>query len=652
MHRPARRTAGPAGRPPTPSLPMAHPLPRPGGCLAVSLAALTCACSGGSDMVAPPGTLSHDSSLVFVDRLVETGTQAVTFGRAVAVSDLDQDGRLDIVAAHAGMPNSWFRQKPDGTFEDAAAAWGIEPDDKMHWGLITADLDNDGDEDVYVASGGFMAFDANQVLRNDIATTGMLTDVSAASGQGDWNGRNFSATALDHDNDGLLDIFLTDGGSATPNAFLHNEGNLSFVQIAPLLGITQGGAFLCSSSGDFDSDGWMDIATSDYYYGPVLYQNLGDGRFRDIADLVGLTSINDNFGLVLEDFNNDGWLDLFLPKYDKPGTNYSSRLYLNDQVSSFQDVTAQIGFPMTTTMGHTTGDLDADGTPDVLIGTGNPDFADVDYLFLVREDGTGGVSGEDASVASGFQAPGETRCHGHGLGDFDGDGDIDVYVNNGGISNDPATIEENAFLFNEGNDNRWAGFTLEGITSNRSAIGAHIWATTDTGREVHRYKRAGHGFGNTHSPIQHVGIGTDDFITTLRVKWPSGLIQEVTAPAMGEVTALVETGLILTLEPGSPGAPDACEVLAVGPAGHEIDLVLGRRGPERGVADHTVSGRDRLAAPGGRVDRARLGPDGKARFVVDLPEGWRELDLGLQAWIRPHGADGGGTLSNRIDLVD
>ena len=112
------------------------------------------------------------AQITFVDRAPLTNTDDRSFGRGAAMIDVDGDGLLDLIAANDNMPNFFFRQQPDHTFEDATAAWGIAFDDRQHWGVLVTDFDNDGDPDVYFINGGFPG-QPNQLLRNDISTSPM-----------------------------------------------------------------------------------------------------------------------------------------------------------------------------------------------------------------------------------------------------------------------------------------------------------------------------------------------------------------------------------------------------------------------------------------------------------------------------------------------
>ncbi len=490
-------------------------------------------------LVTAPASLCAQLSLA--DRAAQTGTLEPSFGRGSAMIDVDGDGLLDIITGNASMPNGFFRQRPDHTFEDASVPWGIAFDDRATWGVLVTDFDNDGDPDVYFINGGFVgAPQANQFLRNDLNTLGGLTDVSAASGSAALLSKNFGGTAFDYDLDGDLDIFLTTTNDTEPCILLRNDGNLVFTDVSAAARLVDLGGFRHCSMGDFDNDGWMDVAVGNQRGANVLYRNKGDGTFTNVAATAGVQSPLDNFGLVLEDFDNDGWMDLFAPKMQKNAPTGPSPLFRNNGDGTFTDVTAGSGMTGQADMGHNTADIDADGYPDIYIGTGTPDIPFFDVLFLITPNGAGGFTATDASVSSGITSIGLTRCHGITFGDYDQDGDLDVYTNNGGVPTLPQTLQENALWQNQGNTNRWTALHLTGVFSNRSAVGARCVATTSAGRQIYRLLRAGNGFANTDSPIQRFGIGQDDHVVRIEIHWPNGITRTILNPPMGQVNDVVE----------------------------------------------------------------------------------------------------------------
>jgi len=453
--------------------------------------------------------------------------------------DIDGDGLLDIIAANDNMANFFFSQRADHTFEDASVLWGVEEhDERMTFGVLATDFDNDGDADVYFINRGYPG-QPNRVLRNDISTTGILTDVSLTSGDGATDSSNFGGTALDYDLDGDLDIFLTTVSPNRTNVLLRNDGDLFFTDVSAEAELTQLAWSRHCSTGDYNNDGWFDIAVGSAYGANLLLRNDGDGTFTEVAEAAGVQTPEENFGLVLEDFDNDGWQDIFVPKYLLEGDG-TSLLYRNNGDGTFSDVTPGSGMTGQTDMGHNTGDLDADGYPDIFIGTGNPAFPDLIRLFLVRPDAPEGLVATDYSTESGVTAQGAVRCHGVAIGDYDQDGLLDVYNNNGGPSGLPETFEANFLWQGQSNGNAWTALNLTGVTSNRSGIGARIVAFTSAGREVHRMLRAGNGFANTDSPTVHIGIGQDESIHRVEITWPSGILQTILQPPLYQVLDVVE----------------------------------------------------------------------------------------------------------------
>ena len=457
--------------------------------------------------------------------------------------DLDGDGLLDIITGNDGNTNDFFRQLPDHTFEKVNDAWGIAFDERSTWATLVADFDNDGDPDVYFVSGLFTG-QPNQLLRNDLNISGIFTDVSDQAGDADTSIRNFGGTTLDYNRDGLLDIFLTSPNHEDPCILLRNDGGLVFTDVSAEAGIVHVGTFRHCSAGDFNNDGWWDIAVGDFgNFGTsnVLYRNNQDGTFTNVAAAAGVESPLRNFGMVLEDFDNDGWMDIFIPKYHYlPEDVNTSELYRNNGDGTFTNVTPGSGMTTQTDMGHNTGDIDGDGYPDIFIGTGHPGFKSNDLLLLITPNGSGGFIANDVSQSSGINANGPTRCHGIALGDYDLDGAIDIYTNNGGPPSQEIFLEENYLWHNQGNANRWTSLRLEGVVSNRSAIGARAIATTTSGREVHRVLRAGNGFGNTSSLIMHFAIGSDKGIENIEITWPSGIVQLITEPPMSQIIDVTE----------------------------------------------------------------------------------------------------------------
>ncbi|MEM7309175.1 MAG: VCBS repeat-containing protein [Planctomycetota bacterium] len=507
------------------------------------------------------------SQLEFVDAAQAAGVDDATFGRGAAMVDLDGDGRLDLIAANAGMNNFFYRQLPDHSFQKANALWSVAPDARETWGVVAADLDNDGDLDVYFGNGGFIQVEPNQLLRNDIGTGGGLTDVSGAAGAAAQARQTFGVSALDDNVDGRLDLFASqtlyhDYDSCR---LYRNLGELAFVDVSTAAGIVEQGSFRHTGAGDFDNDGLIDVGVGNGIGPNRLYRNAGDGTFQEVAKAVGVDHPDNNFGFVFQDLDNDGWLDVYLPKYQIVPTT-ESRLLRNAGDGTFVDVTAASGMTGQDDMGHEMADLDLDGFHELYIGTGNPYFENVDLMLRIRPAGPG-FAVTDISASSGIASLGLTRSHGMAVGDVDDDGDVDVFLNTGGPDYIPDSIEDNALWLNQGTGASWVGVDLEGVLSNRDGVGARIAARTTIGTTAHAHQAAGHGFSNTSSRTVLLGLANAAALERVTVEWPSGIVQTLVAPAAGERHAVLETGLLLTDEPELGGS---FALAACGPAGSDV----------------------------------------------------------------------------------
>jgi hypothetical protein len=502
--------------------------------------------------------------LVFTNEAPAAGVEELHYGRGAAMFDLDGDGRLDLVAANAGMPNSFFRQTADHRFAKMGQAWGIPPGDASTWGVLVADFDNDGDGDVYFVNGGFESPQANRILRNDLDVSGVFTDVSGSAGAAAAVGKDFGATALDFDRDGRLDIFISTTDLDDPCRLLRNQGDLVFADVSEAAGIVHEGHFRHCSAGDVDNDGWADIAVGNQSGPNRLYRNLANGTFEDVAPAAGVDSPTKNFGMVLEDFDNDGWDDVYLPKYHIKPIG-PSRLYVNPGRFPLIDVTESSGMTGQADMGHNTGDLDGDGYPEIYVGTGSPGFLMDDVLLKVVPAGPLGLSVIDLSASSGITSMGPTRCHGMAIGDYDGDGLVDVYVNNGGPEGDPAMLQKTFLWRNDAPARAWFALHLVGVTSNGTAVGARCRVVTSSGRVIRRVVRVGSGFANTNSPRLHFGLDDGETVEDVEIAWPSGLVQAVPPPPRGAVTAVIEAAPSCPADldgSGTVGFEDLLTVLA------------------------------------------------------------------------------------------
>jgi hypothetical protein len=273
----------------------------------------------------------------------------------------------------------------------------------------------------------------------------------------------------------------------------------------------------------------------------VLLKNLGPDslghwHFSDITAKAGVAEPVESFSTWFWDYDNDGWLDILVLgyRYLRPrdpagdvaaeylGQAYDAenpRLYRNRGNGTFEDVTRKVHLDRVIyAMGASFGDLDNDGFPDLYAATGDPDFHSTIPNRMFRNDG--GTRFQDVTTAGGFGLL--TKGHGVAFGDLDGDGDQDIYVNMGGMFQ--ADLGRSVLFENPGFGNHWITLKLEGVKSNRPAIGARIrvQVQTDSGpRAYYALVSSGGSFGG-NSLQQEIGLGQARAIQEVKIDWPAG----------------------------------------------------------------------------------------------------------------------------------
>ncbi len=451
-------------------------------------------------------------------------------GRGSAWGDYDNDGDLDIVAVGTYQPHALFRNNGDGTFTNTASEAGIA-DPRGGWGSLFADYDNDGYLDLYITRGGWSGAAENTLYHNN--GDGTFTDVTHTAGVADPQS-SFCATWADYDNDGYLDLYISDGviGDGAANVLYRNNGDGTFTNTAEAAGVANTGNSLGTAWGDYDKDGYIDLHVINYGQSNVLYRNNGDGTFTDVTLSTGMNlPVTDAFVTFFLDVDNDADLDIFISNSGSfqafiagqitgGATHNSDRqvLYRNNGDGTFTDVTRESGlYHAYGAMGANFGDVNSDGYLDIYLATGAPQMGRLERDALFRNNGDGTFT--DATVALGLGNIG--KGHGVTFGDVDTDGDVDIYVSVGG-----AFIGDqwhNLFYRNSGTGNNYLTLKLVGVKSNRDGIGAKV--TLRMGDDViYREVSGGCGFGSTNSLALEIGLGTHTKVDTLEIAWPSGQI--------------------------------------------------------------------------------------------------------------------------------
>jgi hypothetical protein len=496
-----------------------------------------------------------------------------TVGAGCAFLDYDNDGWMDIYLVNSGpcdfykpsqpLRNALYRNNRDGTFTDVTEKAGV-PGSAYGMGVAVGDYDGDGLPDIYLTQY------PNSILYHNNGD-GTFTDVTEKAGVA-APGWATSAVWFDYDNDGRLDLFVCRfadfdkaknvycGGHGpgeryyckpnvfrpTPSWLFHNNGDGTFTDVSRESGIAASlGKAWGVVAADINNDGLMDLFVGNDTAPNFLFMNQGKGRFEDNGVLAGVAynpfgAARSGMGVDAADYNQDGWLDLFVANVDHE--MYS--LYRNNRDGTFTDASVPAGIGPTTSMMsgwglkffdyNNDGDLDlllCNGHPDLTIQAHHPDLRYREPLLLFQGNGR---SWTNVSAQCGPAFATSIAGRGLALGDFDNDGAVDALVTiNDGV---PMLLRNNA-----GRQNHWLGLKLVGTKSNIDAIGARI--TYQAGDLLrHRTKVGGGSYLSSHDPRMVLGLGSRTHIDWLEVQWPqpSGKTERFTGLPVDRYITLTE----------------------------------------------------------------------------------------------------------------
>ncbi len=496
----------------------------------------------------------------FVDVAPELNVDTFNLCGGVIADDFDGDNLLDIITStyDPAGPLHYYRNVGNGKFEDLSAASQL---DQQLGGLnlIGGDYDNDGDTDIFVLRGAWM-FDQGQIrnslLRNN--GDGTFSDVTYEAGLAYPPRPTQAATWGDFDYDGDLDLYIGNESRMAmesrdgdyPSQLFRNNGDGTFTDIASEAGVTNDRYCKAVTAGDYDNDGDLDLYLSNVGENR-LYRNNGDRTFTDVAPALGVTEpAGRSFATWFFDYNNDGWLDLFVAAYEadigdvaadylgREHDGVSPRLYQNDGMGRFDDVTDSVGLDHPyLPMGANFGDLDNDGWLDVYLGTGDPNYQTLMPNVMLRNDR--GVRFQNVTTSGGFGHL--QKGHGVAFADFDNDGDQDIYHQLGGFL--VGDKFHNALFKNPGHGNAFLIIQLSGSQTNRAGYGARIRVTVDSPdgmRTIHRAVGSVSSFGGSPTR-QEIGLGNATDITQVEVDWPVlGQTQRFTQVPLNQMIRIAE----------------------------------------------------------------------------------------------------------------
>ncbi|MCU0358448.1 MAG: CRTAC1 family protein, partial [Cyclobacteriaceae bacterium] len=410
--------------------------------------------------------------------------------RGVSVADYDNDGDDDIFIS--ANPCKLYRNDGDFVFTEVSIASGISAAGKL---ALWFDANDDGWLDLLVSGYNQLKFyrnNHNGTFTEDPVTGFTGTTAQVALVAGDLNG------------DGWLDVYANN--FKIDNQFFINYGNDQFRNRIAGSGAEVNDQSMGSVLYDFDLDGDLDMyITFDGYRPNKLFINDGEGHFVDRAPQHNLNIRTQGMGVDLADFNRDGAFDLYVTNL------FDNSLLMNDGSNYFSDQAKAAGVnDYGMGWGVTCFDYNNDGLTDIYI---NNEFNFSPYPNrLYRNNGNGSFT----DVAVGTALENRKSGFGSATADFNNDGLPDlVVVNNSDLS---IRIFRNA----ESNANRWMALNLVGTTSNKFAAGAHVFVYAN-GTVYRDVVKAGSGWYSQNSYRMHIGLGANQRIDSLVIRWPDGL---------------------------------------------------------------------------------------------------------------------------------
>ena len=426
-----------------------------------------------------------------------------------AWGDYDNDGKVDLFVSNSPT-NCLYHNDGNSTFTRITTGKIVNERGDSNapvWG----DYDNDGDLDLFCSN-----YEPVRDLFYRNEADGTFTKIT----QGAWvNDSGFGVGAAwgDYDNDGFLDLYVAN--SENQNDFLyHNNGDGTMTKITAGPVVTSGGISIGCSWGDYDGDGDLDLFVANALgQSAFQFRNDGNSTFTRITAGAPVSAGRDYSGIAWADYDNDGDLDLLVTDTG------SNRLYRNDGPSGFVRITeGAVVNDGGSSIGAAWGDYDNDGYLDVFVSN---DFGENNFLYHNEGDGTFSPVTEGAVVSDGG------RSWGCAWADYDNDGDLDLFVSNGAVNGFSLPPAEPNFLYrNDGGTNNWMILKLVGTASNRSAIGAKVRVlATIGGKSVWQLREisGGSGWCSQNDLRAHFGLGDAKTVETVRVEWPSGIVQEL-----------------------------------------------------------------------------------------------------------------------------
>jgi enediyne biosynthesis protein E4 len=515
-----------------------------------------------------------------------------TMGGGVALLDYDNDGWLDVFFTNGARikdgqrdgepldkssPEYWdrlFRNNRDGTFTDVTEKAGVRGRG-YGMGVAVADYDNDGDEDLLVTG-----YNGGSLYRNNGG--GTFTDITAKAGiniQGQSGhpdqlgqlGWMTSAGFFDYDNDGRLDMFICrylqwdfavgsvfcgdnrpggrgychpDKFKPVSNLLFKNNGDGTFTDVSEASGVgASAGKALGVAFNDYNNDGWVDIFVANDSHPQFLFKNNGDGTFAETGLVAGVGYSEDGktfagMGADFADIDDDGWADIVATALPYEYYAFFKNRGRNKGKSGFQYLSLDSGLGEITRLyggwGMRIFDYDNDGAKDIFFANSHVmDNIARTQPHLSYEQRLLLVTFDGSRFTNVSPTSGEvftSPSASRGAAFGDLDNDGDIDIVVASC-NGPARLLRN----DGGNANHWIAVELRGVRASRDGVGAKIILTRQSGRRQYGIVSTAGSYLSANDRRVYFGLGNDSAIRQIRIEWPGGAVQEIVAPKSDQI---------------------------------------------------------------------------------------------------------------------